>query len=190
MQGLCGWSHIVAMSFRAATPGNVLPAVCVCVCVCVRVCVCGCSKSTIKHWIAHGCPYPLTFHQLEASSTPSADMTDFIRHTTLLHQRCCVSSPYSMKFTSPHTHAHTHTHTHTHTHYVPMMEVAPFSVAMTTASSIAFEPPANFSNSNTPIGLYMGGEREREREGGREGEGEGERVSETTVLCSLTHSRL
>jgi len=36
-----------------------------------------------------------------------------------------------------------------------MIVVAPFPVAMTTASITAFVPLANFSNSNTPTGLQL-----------------------------------
>ena len=36
-----------------------------------------------------------------------------------------------------------------------MIEVAPFSVAMTMVSRTVFEPTANFSNSNTPTGPFQ-----------------------------------
>ena len=38
---------------------------------------------------------------------------------------------------------------------VPMIEVAPFSVADTTASSTCLEPVENLSISNTPTGLCV-----------------------------------
>lgn len=57
-----------------------------------------------------------------------------------------------------------------------MMEVAPFSVDITTVSSTALDPLANLSNSNTPTGLErrIKEKRKGEKEGG-EKEGREER---------------
>ena len=38
--------------------------------------------------------------------------------------------------------------------YIPAMEIAPFCVAVTTASIIPLVPAAKLSNSNTPGGLW------------------------------------